>query len=471
MTRSEVVTLFESMKCDRHGAVYAPHKPILVLLLLEMIATGHENSFAYRDLDGPLSRLLKKFGSRRSADARNEPYWRLQNDGILNVTFPFSTFVAGITPSPTQLVGGNAYATMSEDLYASLRSVPGVLNDVAQAIATKFLQADVRRPIVAEAAPTIARLTRNYWWVSQNRTYRDEINGNYMWSPKTNSSGGFNPNYEFMKAIVPGDIVYSYSGSQIKAIGVAISEAASSPKPSEFGTRGKAWLDDGWLVEVAFYELGQYAIKPSEHMDIIAPTLPNRYAPIRPDGHGNQMYLAPIPRAMAEVMNALIGPSSDAITDDVTARLFQEVDRDDVEDIDTIEHRTDIGATEKRRLVKARRGQGLFRIVVSLVEPRCRITQAANKLHLVASHIKPWSESTDDERLDRYNGLLLSPHADHLFDKGWLSFKNTGEIIVAEKLDRQVLEDWHIDVTRNVGRFHREQEAFLEYHRDIVLKR
>jgi predicted restriction endonuclease len=66
---------------------------------------------------------------------------------------------------------------------------------------------------------------------------------------------------------------------------------------------------------------------------------------------------------------------------------------------------------------------------------------------------------------------LLSPHADHLFDRGWLSFKNSGEIIVSEKLDRQVLADWHIDPSRNVGRFHQEQEAFLEHHRDAVLRR
>jgi putative restriction endonuclease len=53
-----------------------------------------------------------------------------------------------------------------------------------------------------------------------------------------------------------------------------------------------------------------------------------------------------------------------------------------------------------------RRGQGLFKDRVSQIESRCRITGVQNPVHLVASHCKPWRDSTNEERLNGENGLL-----------------------------------------------------------------
>jgi putative restriction endonuclease len=47
-----------------------------------------------------------------------------------------------------------------------------------------------------------------YWWVSQNQTFDEETEGNFMWSPKTNRNGGPNPFYENMRRVEPGDIVF-----------------------------------------------------------------------------------------------------------------------------------------------------------------------------------------------------------------------------------------------------------------------
>jgi putative restriction endonuclease len=276
--------------------------------------------------------------------------------------------------------------------------------------------------------------------------------------------------YEFMRQVVPGDVIFSFWDSRIMAIGIAKQSAVSSPKPTTFGSRGNRWLNEGWLVEVAFYGLGPAAIRPSDHMDMIAPTLPSIYSPIRPSGVGNQMYLAPVPREMASVLLSLIGPSSIVILDNVSAVLKSEW-IDEVEDaaLEQIAVRSDIGETEKQQLVLARRGQGLFRTALYQVEPRCRITHVTNKIHLVASHIKPWSKSDNEERLDRFNGLLLAPHADHLFDGGYISFADNGNLIISRKLDPSVLVDWHIDPRINVGEFRREQNSYLEYHRDAIL--
>lgn len=72
------------------------------------------------------------------------------------------------------------------------------------------------------------------------------------------------------------------------------------------------------------------------------------------------------------------------------------------------------------------------------------------------------------EKLDGNNGLLLSPHIDHLFDRNLISFSNQGKILVSPILTSDVLAKWSIDSSRGVGSFSREQSLYLEYHRDVL---
>lgn len=133
--------------------------------------------------------------------------------------------------------------------------------------------------------------------------------------------------------------------------------------------------------------------------------------------------------------------------------------------------RTDIGETTKRQLVRARRGQGTFRSNVRLNEKGCRVTGVADLEHLVASHIKPWRDSSDEEKLNGCNGLLLAPHIDHLFDKGMISFRDNGDLMLSPRLSASLLKAWGIPEKINVGPFNVEQAKFLWHHRIEVLKR
>jgi hypothetical protein len=132
--------------------------------------------------------------------------------------------------------------------------------------------------------------------------------------------------------------------------------------------------------------------------------------------------------------------------------------------------RTDINSTEKQTLVNARRGQGLFRERVIRLEGRCRVTGVDLRNHLRASHIKPWKDSSDAEKLDGNNGLLLAPHLDHLFDKGYISFSNVGAIIISRRCAAGVLAAWNVSRKLKVAAFRPAQRPFLTYHRAHVLK-
>jgi hypothetical protein len=126
--------------------------------------------------------------------------------------------------------------------------------------------------------------------------------------------------------------------------------------------------------------------------------------------------------------------------------------------------------TNREQLTLARVGQGLFRERLEAIEPGCRLTGLTIKAHLRASHIKPWRDSSDAERLDGNNGLLLSPHVDHLFDQGFITFLDDGTVLVSPSLERNVLAAWHIDLHKYIRPLNATQRSYMVYHRSSIFR-
>lgn len=301
-----------------------------------------------------------------------------------------------------------------------------------------------------------------YWWVNQNQTYKTEVPGGFLWSPKANKDGGRNQFYDNMARVEAGDIVFSFCDTEIKAVGIANGAAQSAEKPN-FGSVGDQWANDGWLVEVEFTEIrSAIPVRPKDFIGELLPFLPEKYSPLQANGNGNQgVYLAEISKDFAGQIFEKLGLKSSDFR--VSLEPVEDVEADRVQG--ALEGRTDIGPTQKQQLVLSRRGQGIFKANVRLNERACRVTGITDPRLLIASHIKPWSRSSDKEKLDGCNGLLLSPHIDRLFDKGLITFQDDGAIIVSPKLDRSVLKGWALDGISNVGAFKPEQCAYMNYHR------
>ena len=318
-----------------------------------------------------------------------------------------------------------------------------------------------------------------YWWVNQNQTYQHEVRGNYLWSPKRKSNGAANPFYDFMREVAPGDVIFSFADTLIRAIGIAASSAYEAPKPMEFGRVGAYWDVIGWRVDVKFLEVA-VRVRPSEHMDLLGPMLPKRYAPLRPNGGGLQnVYLTTLSDQFAEALIGLVGSQArDLIRNTQVAsdtsiapavglleweeHVLNEVQRDPT-----------LPETERLAVVLARRGQGLFKHRVMKLEHACRITGVNRPEHLRASHCKPWRDATNEERLDGENGLLLTPTMDHLFDRGFIGFEDSGRVIVSPVVHRESLVRMGLDPQKlpNVGQFSSGQRKYLEFHRNSVLLR
>lgn len=313
-----------------------------------------------------------------------------------------------------------------------------------------------------------------YWWVNQNQTYRHEVLGGYLWSPKRKNNGHQNPFYDFMREVAPGDLVFSFADTLIKAIGRARSHAYEAPKPLEFGQTGAYWEMIGWRVDVQFTEL-RLPMRPSEHMHVLSPLLPKRYSPLRPSGSGLQsVYLTCIPDQLAGAMIDLIGSEAHIIA---RHRIAQETLQTppaiglvqwEEHELEKVHVDSRLPETAREAIVLARRGQGLFKSRVMKIESHCRLTGVTREEHLRASHCKPWRHATNEERLDGENGLLLTPTFDHLFDRGFITFEDSGELLISPVAHRDSLLRMGLDpdVSRNVGGFSDGQKQYLDFHRE-----
>lgn len=313
-----------------------------------------------------------------------------------------------------------------------------------------------------------------YWWVNQNQTYRHEVQGGYLWSPKRSSNGTRNPFYESMREVAPGDLIFSFIDTRISALGIAQSYCWESPKPLEFGRAGQNWANIGWKVKVSFTELIN-KIRPKDHIEALRLLLPQKYSPLQPNGNGLQsLYLTEIPVPLAEMLIELIGQEATLIT--LASRTIKPSPADELDFWERkleeeIANNPIVPETERLALITARKGQGLFKERVSKIESKCRLTGVENPAHLVASHCKPWRDSNNEERLNGENGLLLTPSIDHLFDRGFIGFEDNGNLIVSPVADRLSLQRMGIDTTNivNVGSFTSGQKQFLDFHRNAVL--
>lgn len=310
-----------------------------------------------------------------------------------------------------------------------------------------------------------------FWWVNHKQTREHEVRGGYLWSPMRNANGARNQTYENMRLAQPGDFVFSYAHGRIGAIGRVTVAAMACPKPDEFGNVGGYWSDDGWMVEVDFRP-ARLALQPVQAIDLIGPLLPTRYSPIQQNGHGNQgFYLAALSDALGHLLLTLTGADQVARDVDLQIDLLEQPASDVLEDIHRVEADESLTVTQRLQLAKARVGQGLFRKRVIVLDGACRVTGVTDTRVLIASHIKPWREADNADRLNGNNGILLSPHVDALFDEELLSFEDNGRILVHPSLSPDVLYRWSIDPAQRVEPFRDEQRPFLARHRELFAQR
>jgi putative restriction endonuclease len=274
-----------------------------------------------------------------------------------------------------------------------------------------------------------------YWWVSQNQTYRQEREGGYLWAPKSGANGVVFHHWSNMQLVKPGDVIFSYANRLIGAIGVASSAAYDAPQPEEFAEN---WHPDGRRIDVVY--------------KTISPISPCAQLPITRLRTGVQGYLFALPPKAGQFICdrlAVVAPVEQIVADTLQQTVLDQ--------------------TTREALVKARIGQGRWRRdLLRHWSGKCAVTGLDVEPLLRASHIKPWRDSDNRERLDVLNGFMLSPAYDAAFDVGLISFNDEGTIAVSPRLSANQLLTAGIAQTAKLSTVVDEHRGYLAHHRQAL---
>lgn len=129
-----------------------------------------------------------------------------------------------------------------------------------------------------------------------------------------------------------------------------------------------------------------------------------------------------------------------------------------------------VSETERQALCQARLGQGPFRRSLDEYWGTCAVTGIGTRAALRASHMKPWRNSSNAERLDQFNGLLLVANLDALFDRGLISFSTSGDLLCSSRLSMAERSRLGISGDMRLRRIERKHVKYLEYHQKVEFK-
>ncbi len=128
------------------------------------------------------------------------------------------------------------------------------------------------------------------------------------------------------------------------------------------------------------------------------------------------------------------------------------------------------GQTDSRQTVLVRHGQDKYRKeALKLWGNRCAVTNVEEPKVLIASHIKPWREASDEDRLNPRNSLILSPTYDKLFDLGLITFKpHDGRILLSSSISGANWDKLKIDDSKCLHMIPEGTEHYLAYHNSHI---
>lgn len=331
----------------------------------------------------------------------------------------------------------------------------------------------------------------NYYFVFQNKSFEHERKGGYLWAPKITEKGKRVSHWESMKEVKKGDFILHSVHKKLVAISIAEEDCIEAQQPDEL-KRARLWQDAGYMVSTQYIDLKD-SIITSEHKDMILELQPDTNAPFNRLGRGNTGYLFNSNKELSSyLMQQILKVQSDVNTiqklKDLLERHFGQVVTYDMQenttnefiaeevqqyaidmDLFQMEKVDQLTDTEKLTLIKSRVGHGLLKKKLLERECKCKVCGLSEEKFLIASHIKPWSQSDAAERLDIENVLLLCPHHDAAFDKGYITFDEEGTLIISSELSSEsrallnLVEGKQVTLSAN-------NRVYLEWHRTHLFR-
>ena len=289
-----------------------------------------------------------------------------------------------------------------------------------------------------------------FFLVFQGTTYQEEKKLSCLWAPKFGKSGQEVHHHKRLVEVKINDRIIHLVNRKIVAISTAKSIAYDAEAPRKQDD-SRPWLKNGRKIDVEMIELSE-PILIDNIFQKIKSYLPEKYSPFDRNGSGNQGYFYEI---NSKIFNTILNT-------DFTNDFY---------DLDNLNHPESESTKDILRLnVRSSTWQSYFKNqLFKLWGSSCLVTGIKNENLLIGAHIKPWAKSSDEEKIDPYNGLLLSPNADKLFEIGLISFQDNGSMMISDKINLSELKKLGIENNVKID-FKEKNLIYLKYHRENKFK-
>lgn len=305
----------------------------------------------------------------------------------------------------------------------------------------------------------------NFFVVMQNKTFKEENEGEFLWAPKTNKDGNKVFHWTNMTNIKKGDIIFSSYEKKLVSINIAQCSYYESENPF---LSNEDWEKSGWMIDLKYHLLDE-PIFIEKHKEQILRLKADKYSSFNKNGTCNQGYLFELSNDLANYFLEISkSKQNNKQLINLLNKIYNQAENELIANIkDNISKNKTLNKTEKEQIIKIRIGQGKFKRKLLNKNKECAICGLENENFLIGSHIKPWSKSNDEEKLDYFNGLLLCPNHDALFDKGYISFNDNGKIIISDNLELSIKKLMDLNDKIKISLDHRHIK-YLTWHRENV---
>jgi hypothetical protein len=289
-----------------------------------------------------------------------------------------------------------------------------------------------------------------YWWVYQGKSFDRALRGGYLWAPHTTKTGS-TPYYYWsnVRRVQMSDIIFSHREGQIVAVATPRGPAydAAAPHPDD----NNDWVAEGWRLDVD-YALLKQPLPYATAYALLKDLSEGRESPFAANGRPNQGFLFRLSDAAGVRLTEAIDGGDDNQLADALASTTPGISA--------------LTNTSSLSVVAVRLRQALFRRRLDQHwKGMCAVTGLEVRDLLRASHIKRWSDSDDYERLDPFNGLLLSAAYDAAFDKGLVTFDDDGRIIISTALSAEAARQAGIEPLARIRHLQPAHHPYLAHHR------
>lgn len=273
----------------------------------------------------------------------------------------------------------------------------------------------------------------------QNELYELQREQQILSCPQKDAFGNIPHYYARMIELSQGDKIFHYTNGNIVAIGIV-----DKPTVARFNESNNTY----YFTSKIHYEIITNPLHIRSYWDELKQLLPTEYSAFQKNGHDNGGFLYPCDENLASLLIVKIALLNQ------TEPVMQE-----------------ILETDAKIQTKMRLGHQAYKEkLLQLWNNECVICKINIQELLRASHAKPWRDSNNQERLDPYNGLLLCAHHDALFDKGFISFNEQGEILLSEELLKSDPYIYSINPDTKIY-LYEENLRYILWHQSYVFKK